>query len=115
MREERDVNSGSSLIPHPSSLVRVSGAAGRRQSQQNEAGCVASAASVQQGDAKVKGSIRGDRYFVDGTEVTKAVFDQLIPDLGAPLCRACNRRKVAVTVRYSDALAVHPSQIKEAT
>lgn len=60
------------------------------------------------------GVIRGDHYFIDGCEVTKAQFDLAFPDLGAPLPRIKGRSKCAVLPKLSDALAVHPRQVKEA-
>lgn len=60
----------------------------------------------------MKGVIRGDRYYIDGREVTKAEFDIAFPD--QPL-----RHDALVGTAWSrpivsDALAVHPRQVQEA-
>lgn len=57
----------------------------------------------------MRGVIRGDRYFIDGKEVTKAEFDAAFPDLGAGQSAICHFKPI-----LSDALAVHPKQVQEA-
>lgn len=67
----------------------------------------------------VRGVIRGDKCFVDGREVTREEFDRLIPDAPRPRRRGGRGRPGAAFVQFkpivSDALAVHPRQVKEAT
>lgn len=58
----------------------------------------------------MRGVIRGSKYFIDGKEVTKAVFDEAFPD--KPLGGAaafCTFKPI-----ISDALAVHPKQVGDA-
>jgi len=61
----------------------------------------------------MRGVIRGDKYFLDGKEVTQAEFDQALPDApkgGKPFeSKHCNSWPI-----YSDALAVHPLDVEEA-
>ena len=58
----------------------------------------------------------GDHYFVDNREVTKEEFDILFPDApsdestGEPGSSLCGWKPIV-----SDALAVHPRQVEEAT
>ena len=62
----------------------------------------------------MKGVIRGDRYFLDGREVTKAEFDRAFPDQSLAgdfggLSGASTRPKESIS------LGVHPTQVAEAT
>jgi hypothetical protein len=57
----------------------------------------------------MKGVIRGDRYFLDGREVSKELFDQFFPDLPLGPQQVCFFPPLA-----SDAMAVHPHQVEEA-
>jgi hypothetical protein len=58
----------------------------------------------------MRGVIRGDRYFIDGKEVTKAVFDSHFPDKPIGPEALVGWKPIV-----SDALAVHPKQVQEAT
>jgi hypothetical protein len=57
----------------------------------------------------MKGVIRGDRYEIDGKEVSKAQFDAAFPDLPLGPQQVCFFPPLA-----SDAMAVHPHQVEEA-
>ncbi len=58
----------------------------------------------------MKGVIRGEKYYIDGREVSKAEFDEAFPDIGAGVNSPCHFKPIV-----SDALAVHPKQVQEAT
>jgi hypothetical protein len=55
--------------------------------------------------------IRGNRYFIDGREVSKSEADASFPDQPLGPCNTAT----GVKPKLSDALAVHPDQVQEAT
>lgn len=57
----------------------------------------------------MKGVIRGERYYLENQEVTKAIFDLAFPDL--PLG---GEALSATPANISESLAVHPKQVQEA-
>lgn len=61
------------------------------------------------------GRIRGNRYFLDNREVTKPEFDAAFPDRSLTDGDFGGLTGKSTRPKLSDALAVHPKQVKEAT
>ena len=58
----------------------------------------------------MRGVIRGENYFIDGVQVTKEAFDEAFPNKPIAAESACFFKPI-----HSDAAAVHPNQIAEAS
>jgi hypothetical protein len=64
--------------------------------------------------AVIRGSGALTTYWIDGAEVTKERFDQLCPDVKEEPSEHAGSCFVAWKPLASDALAVHPKQVKQA-
>lgn len=61
------------------------------------------------------GRICGNRYYIDNLEVTKAVFDNAFPDKPLTDGDFGGLSGKSTRPKLSEALAVHPKQVEEAT